>query len=341
MFEVLLSLCLAGQPADCRTERLPGGDDDRACMREADRLRAAPPSGSVAQDWPCVQAGETPGFRVTEIAPGVFVHKGRHAEANPDNRGDLANIGFIVGEQAVAVIDAGGSAGVARALLRAIRARTDLPVRWLILTHMHPDHTLGASVFAEAGAEILGHPNLPLAMAARADFYLTANRRLIGAAFEGTTAPTKILPAPAELDLGDRILKLDAHATAHTDNDLTILDTTTGTRFLGDLLFIDHLPAVDGSIRGWLSVLEMNDRLDAVRVVPGHGPVAVDWPGDAVPMRDYFDGLVQQVREGLAGDRSMLDMVEEAESTRDPRWLLFEAFHPRNITVVYQELEWE
>lgn len=341
MFEVLLGLCIAGQPANCREERIPGGNDYQACMLKADSLRADPPAGYVAQDWPCVRTGDSPRFSVTEIAPGVFVHKGHHAEAGPDNRGDLANIGFIIGDEAVAVIDAGGSASVALALLRAIRTRTELPVRWLLLTHMHPDHTLGASVFADEGAEILGHPNLPVAMAARSEFYLTANRRLMGAAFEGTKAPPKIMPAPAELDLGNRILKLDAHATAHTDNDLTILDTRTGTRFLGDLLFIDHLPAVDGSIKGWISALGMDNRMDAERVVPGHGPVAVDWPDDAKPMREYFQGLIQHVRQGLAGDRSMLDMVEEAEGMRDPRWLLYKSFHPRNTTVVYQELEWE
>ena len=286
-------------------------------------------------------AGETPAFRVTEVAPGVFVHKGQHAVPGPDNRGDLANLGFVVGRDAVAVIDAGGSAAVGRDLLNAIRARTDLPIRWLILTHMHPDHSLGSSVFAEVGAKIIGHPNLGLAMASRAEFYIEANARLMGDAFEGTVAPTGIETAPEVLDLGDRVLRLEAHPTAHTDNDMTVLDVETGTWFMGDLLFIDHLPAVDGSIRGWMTAIEENTGKPVARVVPGHGPVAVAWPEAGDAMVGYFAGLMSTIRTGLAENRSMLDMVEEADRTEDPRWLLFRDFHPRNTTTVYQELEWE
>ena len=269
------------------------------------------------------------------------MHKGRHAEATTENRGDLANTGFVIGREGVAVIDAGGSAAVASDLLRAIRARTDLPINWLILTHMHPDHILGASVFAEAGATLIGHPNLPAAIAARAEFYLTANRRLIGDAFAGTTAPVQIQPAPARIDLGSRILRLEPHATAHTDNDLTVLDEETGTWFLGDLLFVDHLPAVDGSVRGWMSVVAAAAEHQVARVVPGHGPVAVEWPASAEPMMAYFKALVDSIRQAIANDVTMLDAVEQAAGTRDPRWLLFETFHPRNATTAYRELEWE
>ena len=97
---------------------------------------------------------------MTEIAPGVFVHQGLHELPDASNAGDEANIGFVIGRDAVAVIDAGGSRQVAEGLYAAIRARTDLPIDWLILTHMHPDHVLGASLFREAGATLVGHARL-------------------------------------------------------------------------------------------------------------------------------------------------------------------------------------
>ena len=87
-------------------------------------------------------AGATPsvagGLAVNEVASGVFVHRGVHELASADNAGDIANIGFIVGEQAVAVIDDGGSPRVGAALREAVRRVTKLPIRYLILTHVHP-----------------------------------------------------------------------------------------------------------------------------------------------------------------------------------------------------------
>src|SRR5262245_60101392 len=84
-------------------------------------------------------------FAIHEIAPGNYVHYGLHEERSPANLGDQANVGFIVGERCVAAIDAGGSLPVGKALRAAIRSVTDLPVCYVILTHVHPDHLLGAA----------------------------------------------------------------------------------------------------------------------------------------------------------------------------------------------------
>ena len=91
-------------------------------------------------------------------------------------------------------------------------------------------------------------------------------------------APTLLVVDRAELDLGGRRLMLEAHPTAHTDNDVSVFDQASGTLWLADLLFMERIPVIDGSLLGWLEVLETVQGWPAQRVVPGHGPASAPWP---------------------------------------------------------------
>ena len=279
---------------------------------------------------------------VTEVAPGVFVHQGVIAEPAPDNHGDTANMGFIVGDSGVAVIDAGGTPELGRRLREAIAARTDRKPVVVINTHMHPDHVFGNAAFADV--PIAGHANLRDALAARQEVYRQRLADELGKDAAAGIAPVRVDRPVAEevrIDLGNRIIVMTAYPTAHTNNDLTVFDRKTGILFAGDLLFVDHLPAVDGNALGWLRVIDSLERVPAVRAVPGHGPAVVDWPGALDAERRYLTVLVEGVRRVLKAGGSIQDAVASvAEDERD-RWLLFDAYNPRNVTATFAELEWE
>lgn len=292
--------------------------------------------------WASAAAAAVP-LPVTEVAPGVFVHLGRQEDFTTENAGGIANLGFVVGERSVAVIDSGGSRAEGEALLAAIRERTALPVSHVILTHAHPDHLLGSAVFRGAGTAIVGHARLPERLADTGPLYLDNMRRLLGPAFAGTeiVAPTIAVAERLTVDLGGRTLELRAWPTAHTDTDLTVLDESTGTLFAGDLLFIERLPVVDGNLLGWLAVMDRLAAIPAQRVVPGHGPPSASWPSALAPQRAYLEFLRDRVRDELRRNRTLEQVVDEVPLPPGQTWLLAAENHPRNVTTSFTELEWE
>lgn len=289
------------------------------------------------------EAAPPAALAMTEIAPGVWVYQGVQEELTPANRGGIANVGFVIGKRCVAVIDTGGSLGFGLSLRAAVRQRTQRPICHVINTHMHPDHVLGNAAFKAPGVAFVGHAKLRAALANRADTYLRNAEREMGTSATGSEIilPDVSVPGEQRLDLGGRTLVLRARPTAHTDNDLSVFDEASGTLWLGDLLFVGRIPAIDGNLKGWLALCRELRALQPRHIVPGHGAWTGAWPQAIDTQIAYLEAVEREVRGAIKAGKTLAETLDSTPNPQQSQWLLYPFFHRRNLTAAYAELEWE
>ena len=280
---------------------------------------------------------------VTEVAQGIYVHFGQHEMPNKTNHGAVANIGFIVGDACVAVIDTGGNPEQGYALKQAIKETTNKPVCYVINTHVHPDHIYGNIAFKQGKVKFIGHKKLARAMSTRGQYYIDkAGEQLdVKLTAKNIIPPNMPVKKQLKIDLGGRKLVVTAHPTAHTDNDVTVFDANTQTLWMSDLLFLEHLPIVDGSLVGWLKELDRLEKKSYQVVVPGHGPVVTDWPKSLQAEKNYLQTLLVEIKGMIKQGKFLEEAVETVGYSERKKWKLFDQFHKKNVTAAFAELEWD
>ncbi|ADI31114.1 quinoprotein relay system zinc metallohydrolase 2 [Methylotenera versatilis] len=282
-------------------------------------------------------------FAIESLGDGIYVHHGVHLDIDDGYQGDICNASFIVGSKGVAVIDTGGSFKVGKQLREAIRKITPLPVIYVINTHVHPDHIYGNAAFLNDKPQFIGHDKLANAMELRHEAYAKLNARLLGADAQASelVKPTMTVKTTLELDLGDRKLTLTAHPVAHTNTDVSVIESKASTLFTGDLLFIDRTPVLEGDIKGLITEVQKLKNSPAKQVVPGHGPVTKDWIVALNNDERYLSVLLTDIRASIKKGESMESTMNTAAASEKDKWVLFDIANRRNVNTIYPALEWE
>jgi len=278
------------------------------------------------------------------VGDGIYVHHGEHLDIDTGYQGDICNISVVIGDKGVAVIDTGGSLKVGQTLHTAIRNITSLPILYVINTHVHPDHIFGNAAFVADKPTFVGHEKLAEAMQLRAEAYQKLNEQYLGEDAKGSeiVVPTVLVKDNIELDLGGRKLTLHAYPNAHTNTDITVIDSKTETLFAGDLLFIERTPVIEGDIKGLISVLdELKTHKSVKQVVPGHGPETKDWVTAINNELRYLNLLLKDIRAAIENDVGLEATMKTAAASERDNWVLFDVANRRNVNMLYPALEWE
>jgi quinoprotein relay system zinc metallohydrolase 1 len=245
------------------------------------------------------------------IANGVWLVEGSTDNFSVANGGAIVNVGFIVAEQGVIVIDTGTSKRYGEALRAAIGKVTDKPILKVILTHHHPDHAFGNQAFSDVPIAALKETTRLLTE--QGEGMAENMYRLVGDWMRGTEVllPTETVEA-GSVEIGGRSLQLLA-LRGHTGADLAILDRQTGVLFAGDILFYQRAlttPNTPG-LDVWLADLEQLQALPWKQIVPGHGPLTTD-DAPFAQMRDYLGWLDGLLRNGADQGAEMNELIRES-----------------------------
>jgi glyoxylase-like metal-dependent hydrolase (beta-lactamase superfamily II) len=263
---------------------------------------------------------------------------GRGSEGRP-------NAGFVVTSEGVVIIDALASPQQGRELLQAIRSVTQQPLRWLVLTHHHPDHHFGAVVFKREGARIMAHPDrATLASEGGEDALMADWVRVVGLdamrGFEFADTPDRPVTGTDTLVLGDRTLVIAHPGAAHSPGDLVVWLPRERILFAGDLLVEDGVTmVVDGNSGVLLEALAGIDSLGPRAVVPGHGALPRRSADLVARTRQYITSLRAEMRAAVEQGVSMVRALGTLPPADQTRPVSYNSRRRRNALRVYLEEE--
>ena len=143
------------------------------------------------------------------------------------------------------------------------------------------------------------------------------------------------MKAATSLNLGDRTLTISPYENAHTNTDISVIDSKTQTLFTGDLLFIERTPVVEGDIKGLIATLETLKTYPLKQIVPGHGPVAKDWLKALNDEQRYLTVLLADIRSVIKNGGTMTEAMESAAKSEKANWLLFDIANRRNVNTIF------
>ena len=281
-------------------------------------------------------AADAPDFTVKKIGEGVY------AAISPDSSKAGSNAGFIVGSAGVLVVDTFIDVATAKELLAEIRKTTNLPIRFVVNTHYHLDHTGGNAVFAEAGATILAHRNVrPWLRSENMKFFPDAKPEQ-KARVASLVLPDVVYTDAVDIYLGSRLLQV-RYMLGHTGGDSVVIVPDANVVFGGDLIWQKHLPnLIDANTAEWIKTLEkLQADHSSATFVSGHGDLAT--PEDVRNFHDYLVTLRDDVAKAQAQGKSGQELSTSVSALIKEKYADwgFQQFIPRNVQQTAAELKGE
>ncbi len=272
---------------------------------------------------------------LTKIADNVYSYVGEK-DASPGHS-FAANAGIVIGRDGVLVVDTLTSAKEGARFLADIRKVTDKPIKYVVNTHTHLDHSFGNCVFAKVGATVISHmaDRMMLERNGADTLRNIGNYGLKPEDMSGTeiVLPTLSFSDRMQIDLGDESVKLYRVSPSHTAGSIVVLVPSKKLIFAGDILFTDFHPFLaDADIAGWTGTIDSLLGTDLEKIIPGHGPLSTK--KDLKEMKEYLVQFDSTAR-ALAAESQDVDAIVAELKKRLPKRSLAEWMIAYNVKARY------
>ena len=287
---------------------------------------------------------------VYRVADDTYMFLGSISVLDKDNRGFNGNAGFIVTSDGVVVIDTLGTPMLGRRVIATIRSLTDKPIRYLIVTHNHPDHSYGAAAFAGiGGVTVIAHKGtLQYNLSETLDSSVAYRREVLPEDMQGFKPVAANVYIDAEtfsryrIELGDAVFDIYNTGRHHSHGDLVVHQRKQDVVWISDLAFNQRTTFLgDGQSKQIILALDwLTDNFSSSKLmVPGHGSAQTAPFPMVSKTRDYVqrlrDAMAEAVDEGV-------DIYEAVQGVEFDDWkgsYLYEENHKANANFIYLEME--
>ena len=238
----------------------------------------------------------------------------------------ICNGGFVIGSDGVLVIDPFQTPELAELMIATVKSLTDKPIRYVLNTHYHFDHTGGNVAFVKREVPIMGRGVIRE--------YIQSGRNNTG----GVTPPTVIINSQTDIWLGDRQVRIERVDGHSSGTDLVAYVPDAKVLFTGDMVFNQRIPyTADGDIRQWQgSLYRLIATFPEAKVVPGHGDVT-DVTG-LQAQQAYFSWLERTALEWkaqiLTKEQVLLKFAQVPDAYKEYK---FKGLYSTNLESAYEQ----
>jgi glyoxylase-like metal-dependent hydrolase (beta-lactamase superfamily II) len=278
-----------------------------------------------------------------KLSPHVYAWIGPLDGPSKANQGYRMNMAFVVGNDAVAVLDTGYTEAMGEAMLAHIRKLTNKPVKYAVNSNSQPDRFMGNPAFKRAGATIIASDISAQRMAAQGANYAGGIEQVLelpAGSIKIPQAPDRIITGKTQLDLGGVTVNLENFGPAHTPSELVAEIPQDTIIYAGDILYAQRLLAVtpDSNVTSWIAAFDKLKQFGDATFIPGHGRSGKLAEFD-FPTREYLALLHGHMKKMVDDGVELQDAINSLDQSRFAKLANYDQLAGRNASQTYLELE--